>query len=46
METNNKILMSPWAAATKPALNRIESPGKKKPSKMPVSTKMMAPIIR
>ena len=38
------IFTFPWAAATNPALKRMESPGRKKPSKMPVSTKTIAPI--
>jgi len=45
-ETRMTIFTSPCAAATKPALNRIESPGRKKPNKMPVSTKIMTPISR
>ena len=43
-ETSTTIFTSPWAAATKPALKRIESPGRKKPSSTPVSTKTIAPI--
>jgi len=39
------IFILPCAAATRPALKRIESPGKKKPSKIPVSTKTIAPTI-
>jgi hypothetical protein len=33
--------MSSLAAATSPALNNSESPGKKKPINKPVSTKMI-----
>jgi len=45
-ETRIKIFMFAWEAATNPALNRIESPGRKKPSKIPVSTKIITPIRR
>jgi hypothetical protein len=45
MLTRMTIFILPCAAATRPALKRIESPGKKKPSKMPVSTKTIAPMI-
>jgi len=41
-----RILASLCAAATKPALKRMESPGKKKPSKIPVSKKIIAPTKR
>jgi hypothetical protein len=38
--------MFPWDAATNPALNKTESPGKKKPNSRPVSTKTIAAIMK
>ena len=38
------MLMSSLAAATSPALNNNESPGKKKPINKPVSTKIIPAI--
>ena len=42
--TKKAILMSSLAAATNPALNKSESPGKKKPISKPVSTKIIPAI--
>jgi len=44
--TRIAIFTSPLAAATKPALKRIESPGKKKANRTPVSKKTIAPTIK
>jgi len=46
METRSRIFIFPCDAATRPALNRIESPGKKNPKSNPVSIKTIAPTTR
>jgi hypothetical protein len=42
--TKKAIFISSLAAATNPALNNRESPGKKKPISKPVSTKIIPAI--
>jgi hypothetical protein len=40
------IFISSLLAATRPALNNKESPGRKKPTSNPVSIKIITPITR
>ena len=40
------MFKSSLAAATKPALNKSESPGRKKPINKPVSIKIMIPTTK